>query len=113
MLFRLDRISWILGEKTFDLWEGILQTLEGRDSILLVYATDAGEKVVCQMYDGNLSELPEGGSRREKEGKELRVYQSRGYTLAFWQEGSLVCVMTSALQPEEVVQLAFDKALRS
>ncbi len=35
-----------------------------------------------------------------------------GLTVVFWQEGAVTCVLTSDISPEEVVQLAFAKAVK-
>ena len=34
-----------------------------------------------------------------------------GLTAVFWQEGAVVCVLVSDIETEEVVQLAFAKAM--
>lgn len=49
---------------------------------------------------------------REHNGIAFQVYREGDLTLVFWQEGDVVCVLTSAAPAEDVVQLAFAKAIR-
>ena len=63
------------------------------------------------MYLGQVSELPKGAKFRENNGIKFYTYQARGVTAVFWQEGAVVCVLVSDIAPEEVVQLAFTKAM--
>jgi hypothetical protein len=41
------------------------------------------------------------------------VYERDGVTSVFWQEGTVVCVLASDLPREEVVQLAYAKAMKA
>jgi hypothetical protein len=66
--------------------------------------------LVCQMYVGNVSELPVGFVEREHRGKKFHVYQLKGVTMVFWQDRKVVCVLISDMPTESVVQLAFAKA---
>lgn len=40
------------------------------------------------------------------------VYRRGGSTQVFWQEGPTACVLVSDLPTEDVVQLAFAKAMK-
>jgi len=62
------------------------------------------------MYLGTASELPAGSVERENRGIKFHVYQVKGVTMVFWQEGKVVCVLSSDMPVENVVQLAFAKA---
>ena len=63
------------------------------------------------MYPGAVSELPAGATQRENNGIKFQVYQKNGVTMVFWQEGKIVCALSSDIAPEDVVQLAFAKAM--
>ncbi len=90
---------------------GRVQKLAGRPSALFVYRK--GNKIlVCQMYEGDAEELPEGAERREHDGIAFYTYRKDGETLVFWQEGSVTCVLTSDIPSEEVIALAFAKAMK-
>ena len=82
-----------------------------RSRALFVYRGPANEKLVCQMFVGQVDELPKGATLRENKGIKFYTYQSNGVTAVFWQEGTVVCVLVSDIAPEEVVQLAFAKAM--
>ncbi|MBI1966425.1 MAG: zf-HC2 domain-containing protein [Gemmatimonadetes bacterium] len=86
--------------------------LAGRRSALFAYEDAGGRRVVCQMYEGRITELPAGAERREHDGIQFRIYRTAGLTLVFWQEGDVVCVLASDGDPEEAVQLAYAKAIK-
>lgn len=92
---------------------GRVHRLGGRPSALFIYRSSSGRLSICQMVRGSLRELPQEGRSqlRRNEGIEFIVYaQPGGLTMVYWQEGDLVCVMTSDADSEETVQLAFAKA---
>jgi len=91
---------------------GQVHRLAGRRSALFAYQNAAGRRVVCQMYEGRLSELPPGAEEREHDGIRFRVYRIAGLTLVFWQEGAVVCVLATDGDPEQAVQLAYAKAIK-
>jgi hypothetical protein len=64
------------------------------------------------MYRGRTAELPYTAERRVHDGIGFLVYRRDGVTLVFWQEGEVVCVLASDVAPEEVVALAFAKAMK-
>ena len=68
--------------------------------------------MLYQMFDGTLDDLPQPDETREKDGIQFRIYHRRGLTLSFWQEGSVICVLVSDGGSEQVVQLAFAKAMK-
>lgn len=87
--------------------------LSGRPSALFVYRGPGGELLLCQMYEGQVTELPAAGAeRRRHDGIEFRIYRRGALTLVFWQEGEVVCVLASDIAPEAVVALAFAKAIK-
>jgi len=91
---------------------GRVHRLAGQRSALFVYENAAGRLVVCQMYEGRLSQLPAGAEDREHNGIRFRVYRTADLTLVFWQEGPVVCVLATDGDPEEAVQLAYAKAIK-
>jgi hypothetical protein len=64
------------------------------------------------MYPGRISELPAGAVLRENKGTMFYVYRARNLTAVFWQEGTVTCVLASDNDPEQLVQLAFAKAVK-
>lgn len=91
---------------------GKVHELAGQRSALFAYENGNGRRVVCQMYEGRLSALPQGGEDREHDGIRFRIYRTANATLVFWQEGSVVCVLATDGDPEEAVQLAYAKAIK-
>ena len=90
---------------------GVRHTLDGRPSALYSYRTPSGARLVCQMYEGRLADLPPSSDVREQNGFRFQIYTRGAVTLVFWQEGELVCVLASELPAAEVVALAVAKAM--
>ena len=76
-----------------------------------VYRGPANQSLLCQMFVGRVAELPAGAVIRENKGIRFHVYETSGMTAVFWQEGAVVCALISDIPKEEVVQLAFAKAM--
>ena len=91
---------------------GRVQKLAGRPSALFVYRGEGNKLLICQMYEGDVKELPDGAERREHDGIEFLLYRKEGETLVFWQEGNVTCVLASDIPSEEVIALAFAKAMK-
>ncbi len=95
---------------------GTRHTLNGVPSALYTYRTATGERIVCQMFEGGTGDLPETPDLRQNNGFSFHVSRvvldSRAVTLVFWQEGNIICVLASDLPTEDVVKLAFAKAMR-
>ena len=99
-----------LGAKNYRLVGGRVQYLRGQRTEWVVYRGPNNQALVCQMYVGNVSELPVGSVERQHRGKKFHVYQVKGVTMVFWQDRKVVCVLISDMPAENVVQLAFAKA---
>jgi anti-sigma factor RsiW len=99
-----------LSAKNYQLVGGQMQYLRGQRTEWVVYRGPKNQALVCQMYVGNVSELPVGSVEREHRGKKFHVYQVNGVTMVFWQDRKVVCVLISDMPAENVVQLAFAKA---
>ncbi|MGH9847469.1 MAG: hypothetical protein ACREEM_52925, partial [Blastocatellia bacterium] len=92
---------------------GRVHQLTNRQSALFVYRGKDNRILICQMYPGQVTELPSSGaSLRENKGTRFYIYRVNGLTVVFWQEGAVTCVLTSDSNPEEVIQLAFAKAVK-
>jgi len=91
---------------------GQVHRLAGRRSALFAYQSASGRLVICQMFEGQLSELPPRADEREHDGIRFRIYRVAGLTLVFWQEGSVVCVLATDGDPNEAIQLAYAKAAK-
>lgn len=85
--------------------------LAGRPSGLYSYQTLTGARLVCQMYEGRLADLPPPETVRDENGFHFRIYTRGGVTVVFWQEGELVCVLASELPAPDVLALAIAKAM--
>lgn len=91
---------------------GRIDSLKGRRSALFVYRHESGEIVICEMFEGRTETLPEGALRRSHDGIEFFIYQRAGATAVFWQEGAVVCVLAGRVPQDEIVALAFAKAMK-
>jgi anti-sigma factor RsiW len=102
-----------LGMMQYALLGGRVHTLAGRPSAFFVYRGPGGRLVVCQMSEGSVEELPPGAERREHNGITFYIYRRGTRTIVFWQEGNVMCVLVSDIAADDVIQLAFAKAMRS
>lgn len=91
---------------------GGVQDLEGRPSALFAYRGPDGVLMVCRMYLGNVEELPAPSRTLEHDGITFHVYERDGRTLVFWEEGDVVCVLTSDAPAQAVIDLSFAKAVK-
>ncbi|MBI1763413.1 MAG: hypothetical protein HYR56_18465 [Acidobacteria bacterium] len=102
-----------LAMMNYHLVGGRVHQLIERPSALFVYRGEGSKILICQMYPGQVRELPPAGvSLRENKGIRFYIYQANGLTVVFWQEGVITCVLTSDSAAEEVLQLAFAKAVK-
>jgi anti-sigma factor RsiW len=101
-----------LGMMGYRVVGGRVHAVNGRPSALFVYEGEGGRLLLCQMFEGRLSELPPAETVREHNGIRFHVHHKDGLTMVFWQEGEVVCVLAAEIPSEEVIQLAFGKAVR-
>ena len=101
-----------LGMMNYRLAGGRVSRLEERTSALFAYRGPNDTSLVCQMYEGRVTDLPPTNDVREHNGFRFYVYRSENVTTVFWQEDGVVCVLASDAPAEDVVQLAFAKAMR-
>jgi hypothetical protein len=99
-----------LSAKNYGLVGGRVQYLQSQRTEWVVYRGTNNQDLVCQMYVGNVSELPAGSVEREHRGRKFHIYQAKGVTTVFWQDRKVVCVLISDMPTENVIQLAFAKA---
>jgi hypothetical protein len=97
----------------YSLVGGRAHELNGKPSALFVYRGPGGRILVCQMFPGQISELPRSSDIRRHGDFTFRVYRRDRQTLVFWQEGDVTCVLASEGDPEELIQLAFAKAMKA
>ena len=103
------------GMMKYDLVGGRVHQQAGRPAALYAYRASAGsldDVMVCQMFRGSLGELPTPAEVRHHNDIVFHVYRKDGVTLVFWQEGDIICVLSSGGDSETVVQFAFAKAAR-
>ena len=101
-----------LGMMNYRLLGGRVHKLGTRKSAFFVYRGEGNAILVCQMYLGTTRELPAGAVLRENKGIRFYIYRTKDLTVAFWQEGAVTCVLTSEIDPEQLIQLAFAKAVK-
>ena len=78
---------------------------------MFVYDGPGDIQLMCQMLLMDYTELPDGGERRTHNDIDFVIYDRNGVTLVFWMEGDVMCVLSSDIGREEVVGLAFAKAM--
>lgn len=100
------------GMMGYELAGGRVHSVAGRQSALFAYRAAEGRRVICQMYEGRLDELPAAAESVEHDGITFRVYREGSLTLVFWQEGGVVCVLASDGGAEEAIALARAKAVK-
>lgn len=90
---------------------GVRYLNNNRPFALMTYRMPSGARLVCQMYEGLLADLPPPAETREQNGFRFQLYRRGALTLVFWQEGDLVCVLSADLPADEVMALAVAKAM--
>lgn len=101
-----------LGMMGYQVVGGAVRNDGNRPRALFVYRNGTGGTLVCQMYEGQTTELPAADEVRENNGIRFLVYREGDLTLVFWQEGDVICVLASDVGPEAVIALAFAKAVK-
>ena len=91
---------------------GRVHEVAGRRSAFFVYQSPDGRRLICQMYPGHVSDLSGERELRTHNEIDFYIYRVNEITLVFWQEGEVTCVLVSDIDSEEVVQLAFAKAMQ-
>jgi len=100
-----------LGSAEFRFAGWAIDALEQRPAIFLAYESSADKRILCQMWPGSLAELPRGAEiHAEGQTSAVYVYDVDSLTLAFWQEGSILCVLASDIGRDKLVELAVAKA---
>src|SRR6266542_805268 len=102
-----------LGMMQYRLAGGRVPRLAGRPSALFVYVGEREKALICEMYEGRREERAPPVERREHGGFTFFIYRDRGKTAVFWQEGLVTCVLVSDIDSEEVIALAFAKAMKA
>jgi mycothiol system anti-sigma-R factor len=100
-----------LGMMKYQLIGGRVEKFHHQPAALFVYRGADNQILHCRMYPGVAAELPAGATLRENHGIQFRVYQRGGVTMVFWPEGKIICALSSDIAAEDVVQLAFAKAM--
>lgn len=102
-----------LGMMRYRLEGGRVLNPDGRQRAFFAYRGPKNELLACEMYEGDVGQLPKSGELRRHNGFTFFVYHRGGGTQVFWQEGKTACVLVSEIPTEEIVQLAFAKAMRA
>lgn len=101
-----------LGMMGYHLAGGRIDEVADKPSALFVYRREDGALVICEMFQAVTSELPADAERRHHNGIEFFIFERDGTTTVFWQEGSVVCVLASRINREELIALAYAKAMQ-
>lgn len=101
-----------LGMMGYRLVGGRVLTDGALSRVFFVYRGEGNKILACQMYEGDVRDLSGAPELRRHGDFAFFVYRIAGQTQVFWQEGPVVCVLTSDIPGEEVVQLAFAKAMK-
>ena len=78
---------------------------------LFVYRGPDDRVLLCEMFSGKMSDLPATTEVREHNGFRFQIYRNGDRIAVFWPEGAVVCALVSDGPPEDVMQLAFAKAM--
>lgn len=100
------------GMMNYRLTGGGRHAVGGQPSALFAYAGEGNQRLLCQMYVGQVSDLPAPDDRRTNEGIEFLVYRQGSVTVVFWQEGDVLCALAANGDVEAAIRLAFAKAVR-
>lgn len=100
-----------LGMMNYRIRGGRVHRLGGQPSAFFVYEGEGGKTLVCQMYPGRLEQLPSADEVRNHRGFRFQVYRQQSITVVFWQEAEVVCVLAGDFGEQEIVALAFEKAM--
>ncbi len=85
----------------------------GRPSAFFAYYDSGGRALVCQMFPGLPSELPEPLARHEENGFSFGVHARGAVTVVVWAEGELLCALAAEESRADLLRLAVAKAMRS
>ena len=100
-----------LGMMQYQLVGGRVQTRDREHSALFVYRGPDGRDMLCEMFAGKMADLPTATEVRAHNGIRFQLYRSANLTAVFWAEGAVICVLISDAPSEQVVQLAYAKAM--
>jgi hypothetical protein len=102
-----------LGTLQYRLVGGRVHAHGRKPSTLFVYRGPGDRLLVSEMLAGTLADLPRGGRRFEHGGIEFLAFRREGSNQIFWQEGDVLSVLVSDAPMDEVVALAFAKAVKA
>jgi anti-sigma factor RsiW len=92
---------------------GRIGQIAAHPAAIYTYFGPGNRRLTCEMYTGRLDELPSPDERRSSKGISFLIYRRGSTTAVFWTEGDVICVAISDLPTDEVVALAFAKAVKS
>lgn len=92
---------------------GRIDRIGGHASALYAYVGPENRHLLCQMYAGTLTELPEPNERRSQNGIDFSIYTRGVHTAVFWREADVICVVVSDMPAADTLALAFAKAMKA
>jgi anti-sigma factor RsiW len=101
-----------LAMMNYQLLGGTIHEIDDKQSAFFVYEGPNQIKMVCQMFLSSVKELPYTSEIRDHNGIRFFIFKEEDVNLVFWQEGKIVCVLASDTNKEDVIQLAFAKAVK-
>jgi anti-sigma factor RsiW len=99
-----------LGMMNYRIEGGAVRRLGDRPSALYVYRGPDDARLLCEMFQGRLDELPPAPRTASHNGIDFRIYREGALTAVYWAEGDVICVLVSDIDSEAVLALAFAKA---
>lgn len=95
----------------FTIGGGGVLDLGGRPAAAWVYRGPNGS-LLCEMFVASLEDLPPPEETRVANNFTFHIYHRDGGTQVFWEEGDVLCVLSSTLPANQVVDLAIAKAMK-
>ena len=80
------------------------------DYATFAFVNEAKEVVTCQMFPGRLEKMTGTFEHRIQRGKDFMIAREGCITMTFWQDGDMICVISTDGNEEESIQLAVNKA---
>lgn len=95
----------------FTIGGGGVLDLGGRPAAAWEYRGPNGS-LLCEMVVASLEDLPPPEETRVANNFTFHIYHRGGGTQVFWEEGDVLCVLSSTLPANQVIDLALAKAMK-
>lgn len=99
-----------LGTMGYRIEGGDVVRLNGRSSAVSAYRGPGDSRLLCEMFQGRMDELPPASRTASHNGIAFRVYRRGAQTAVYWADGEVICVLVSDIDSEALLALAFAEA---